>query len=48
MILPRYWHLLAGLLPQARVTTHPDSAHGFLCQHHGQFVADVHAFFDEG
>jgi pimeloyl-ACP methyl ester carboxylesterase len=47
MILPRYSHLLAGLLPDARVTIYPDSAHGFLFQHHGQFAADVHAFLDE-
>jgi pimeloyl-ACP methyl ester carboxylesterase len=44
MILPRYSHLLAGLLPNARLTIYPDSAHGFLFQHHGQFAADVHAF----
>src|SRR2546430_8444636 len=47
MILPRYSHLLAGLLPDARVTIYPDSAHGFLFQHHGQFAADVHAFLEE-
>ena len=44
MILPRYSHLLAGLLPDARLTIYPDSAHGFLFQHHAQFAADVHAF----
>ena len=44
MILPRYSHLLAGLLPNARLTVYPDSAHGFLFQHHSQFAADVHAF----
>jgi pimeloyl-ACP methyl ester carboxylesterase len=44
MILPRYSHLLAGLLPNARVTIYPDSAHGFLFQHHSRFAADVHAF----
>jgi pimeloyl-ACP methyl ester carboxylesterase len=44
MILPRYSHLLAGLLPDARVTIYPDSAHGFLFQHHSQFAADVHSF----
>ena len=48
MILPRYSHLLAGLLPDARVTIYPDSAHGFLFQHHGRFAADVHAFLQEG
>jgi pimeloyl-ACP methyl ester carboxylesterase len=47
MILPRYSHLLAGLLPAARVTIYPDSAHGFLFQHHSQFAADVHAFLEE-
>jgi pimeloyl-ACP methyl ester carboxylesterase len=47
MIPPRYSYLLAGLLPNARVTIYPDSAHGFLFQHHGQFAADVHAFLDE-
>jgi pimeloyl-ACP methyl ester carboxylesterase len=44
MILPRYSYLLAGLLPDARVKIYPDSAHGFLFQHHGQFADDVHAF----
>jgi len=44
MILPRYSYLLAGLLPDARLTIYPDSAHGFLFQHHGQFAADVDAF----
>jgi pimeloyl-ACP methyl ester carboxylesterase len=47
MILPRYSHLLAGLLPDARVTIYPDSAHGFLFQHHERFAAGVHAFFEE-
>ena len=44
MILPRYSHLLAGLLPDARLTIYPDSAHGFLFQHHAQFAADVNDF----
>ncbi|HJZ61048.1 MAG TPA: alpha/beta hydrolase [Miltoncostaeaceae bacterium] len=48
MILPRYSHLLAGLLPNARIKIYPDSAHGFLFQHHGEFAADVHAFLDDG
>jgi pimeloyl-ACP methyl ester carboxylesterase len=47
MILPRYSHLLAGLLPDARLTVYPDSAHGFLFQHHRRFAADVQAFLDE-
>ena len=44
MILPRYSHLLAGLLPNAQVTIYPDSAHGFLFQHHSRFAAEVNAF----
>jgi pimeloyl-ACP methyl ester carboxylesterase len=47
MIHPRYSHLLAGLLPDARVKIYPDSAHGFLFQHHQEFAADVHAFLEE-
>jgi pimeloyl-ACP methyl ester carboxylesterase len=46
MILPRYSHLLAGLLPDARLTIYPDAAHGFLFQHHSQFAADVHSFLE--
>jgi pimeloyl-ACP methyl ester carboxylesterase len=38
---------LAGLLPDARVKIYPDSAHGFLFQHHSAFAADVHAFLQE-
>jgi pimeloyl-ACP methyl ester carboxylesterase len=44
MILPRYSYLLAGLIPNARVKIYPDSAHGFLFQHHAEFAADVRAF----
>jgi pimeloyl-ACP methyl ester carboxylesterase len=47
MILPRYSYLLTGLLPEARLTIYPDSAHGFLFQHHGQFAADINAFLAE-
>jgi pimeloyl-ACP methyl ester carboxylesterase len=47
MILPRYSHLLAGLLPNARLTIYADSAHGFLFQHYSQFATDVSAFLDE-
>src|SRR6516225_1576228 len=47
MILPHYSYLLAGLIPQARVKLYPDSAHGFLYQHHAEFAADVAAFLDE-
>ena len=44
MILPRYSHLLAGLIPGARLKIYPDSAHGFLFQHHAEFAGDVEAF----
>jgi pimeloyl-ACP methyl ester carboxylesterase len=44
MILPHYSHLLAGLIPHARLAIYPDAAHGFLFQHHAQFAADVEAF----
>ncbi len=44
MILPHFSHLLAGLIPQARVKIYPDAAHGFLFQHHADFARDVDAF----
>jgi pimeloyl-ACP methyl ester carboxylesterase len=47
MILPHYSYLLAGLIPQARVKIYPDSAHGFLFQHHAEFAADVDAFLSD-
>ena len=47
MILPHYSYLLAGLIPQARVKIYPDSAHGFLFQHHAEFAADVEDFLSQ-
>ena len=47
MILPHYSYLLGGLIPHARVKIYPDSAHGFLFQHHAQFAADVEAFLSD-
>jgi pimeloyl-ACP methyl ester carboxylesterase len=44
MILPHYSYLIAGLIPQAQVKIYPDSAHGFLFQHHAAFAGDVEAF----
>ena len=44
MILPHYSHLLAGLIPQARAKIYPDSAHGFLFQHHAEFARDLDEF----
>jgi pimeloyl-ACP methyl ester carboxylesterase len=47
MILPHYSYLLGGLIPHSRVKIYPDSAHGFLFQHHAEFAADVEAFLSE-
>ena len=44
MILPHYSYLWAGPIPQSTVTIYPDSAHGFLVQHHAEFAADVTEF----
>jgi len=44
MILPHFSHLLAGLIPGAKVKIYPDAAHGFLFQHHAEFAADVEQF----
>jgi pimeloyl-ACP methyl ester carboxylesterase len=44
MILSNYSYLLAGLIPQARLKIYPDSAHGFLFQHHAEFARDVDEF----
>jgi pimeloyl-ACP methyl ester carboxylesterase len=46
MILPHYTYLLAGLIPRACVKIYPDSAHGFLFQHHSEFADDVQSFLD--
>jgi pimeloyl-ACP methyl ester carboxylesterase len=46
MILPHYSYLLAGLIPQAQVKIYPDSAHGFLFQHHAAFGGDVKTFLN--
>jgi pimeloyl-ACP methyl ester carboxylesterase len=47
MILPHYSYLLAGLIPHARLKIYPDSAHGFLFQHHAEFAADAEAFLSD-
>ena len=47
MIQPHYSYLLAGLIPRARMKIYPDSAHGFLFQHHAEFAADVDTFLTE-
>jgi pimeloyl-ACP methyl ester carboxylesterase len=44
MILPHFSYLLAGLIPGGKVKIYPDSAHGFLFQHHAEFASDVEQF----
>ncbi len=44
MILPHYSYLIAGLVPKAQLKVYPDSAHGFLFQHHDEFASDVDEF----
>ena len=48
MILPHFSYLLAGLIPGAKVKIYPDSAHGFLFQHHAEFAVDVEDFLRIG
>ena len=36
------------VIPGTRLKIYPDSAHGFLFQHHAQFAADVDAFLASG
>jgi pimeloyl-ACP methyl ester carboxylesterase len=47
LFCPSASHLLARLLPDARLKIYADSAHGFLFQHHSEFAADVDAFLEE-
>ena len=47
MIRPNYSYLLAGLIPHAAMKLYPDSAHGFLFQHHAEFATDVDTFLGE-
>jgi pimeloyl-ACP methyl ester carboxylesterase len=44
MIPTKLSHLMAGLIPDARILIYPDSAHGFLFQQPEQVAADVNAF----
>jgi pimeloyl-ACP methyl ester carboxylesterase len=44
MILPHFSYLLVGMIPGAKVKIYPDSAHGFLFQHHAGFAVDVEQF----
>jgi pimeloyl-ACP methyl ester carboxylesterase len=44
MIPTKLSHLLAGLIPDARIRIYPDAAHGFLFQYPAEVAADVNAF----
>ena len=50
MIRTKASHVLAGLIPDADIRTHPDAAHGFLFQYPAEVAADVSAFLltDDG
>jgi pimeloyl-ACP methyl ester carboxylesterase len=48
MILPHLSYLLAGLIPCAKIKIYPDSAHGFLFQHHAEFAVDIEDFLRIG
>jgi pimeloyl-ACP methyl ester carboxylesterase len=40
-------YLLAGHLPNARLSIYPDAAHGFLFQYPHEFAAEVNAFLTD-
>jgi pimeloyl-ACP methyl ester carboxylesterase len=44
MIPTKLSHLLAGLIPDARIRIYPDAAHGFLFQYPTEVAAEVNAF----
>jgi pimeloyl-ACP methyl ester carboxylesterase len=44
MIPTKLSHLMAGLIPDARIRVYPDAAHGFLFQYPAEVAADVNAF----
>jgi pimeloyl-ACP methyl ester carboxylesterase len=47
MIPAKLSHLMAGLIPDARIRVYPDAAHGFLFQYPAEVAADVNAFLAE-
>jgi pimeloyl-ACP methyl ester carboxylesterase len=44
MIPTRLSHLMAGLIPDARISIYPDAAHGFLFQYPDEVAAEIDAF----
>lgn len=46
MIPTKLSHLMAGLIPDARIHIYPDAAHGFLFQYPEEVAADVNTFLN--
>lgn len=44
MVPTKLSHLMAGLIPDARVLIYSDAAHGFLFQYPAEVAAEVNAF----
>jgi pimeloyl-ACP methyl ester carboxylesterase len=44
MIPTKLSHLMAGLIPDARIRIYPDAAHGALFQYPAEAAADVKEF----
>jgi hypothetical protein len=44
MVLPRYSHVLAGLIPDASLNNLPGRCPRLLVQDHAEFAPDVHRF----
>lgn len=44
MIPTKLSHLMAGLIPDARIRIYPDSAHGFLFQYPSEVAGEVNGF----
>jgi pimeloyl-ACP methyl ester carboxylesterase len=44
MIPTKLSHLLAGVIPDARIQIYPDAAHGFLFQYPDEVATEVNAF----
>ena len=47
MIPTKLSHLMAGLIPDARIRIYPDAGHGFLFQYPTEVASDVNAFLVE-
>jgi len=47
MIPTKLSHLMAGLIPDARIRIYPDAAHGFLFQYPMEVASEVNAFLAE-